>query len=185
MSRKPLPSAVLWALSCAGGLLALILFLPVALGILAAAGLAPWIRRMQARAGMGRGFSAWVCVTGALASAAGVLWILGRVLLRELQQLSLQLPAVLETAAGYGAALSRYLSVLGQNLPGGIGDAFRSWTENLTSGSGSLAAGIYDRIFALVSGLLSALPGALSAQLLMVDGEEIVDQTEIALAPVP
>ena len=30
-----------------------------------------------------------------------------------------------------------------------------------------------------------ALPGALSAQLLMVDGEEIVDQTEIALAPVP
>ena len=30
-----------------------------------------------------------------------------------------------------------------------------------------------------------ALPSALSAQLLMVDGEEIVDQTEIALAPVP
>lgn len=168
MSRKPLPSAVLWALSCAGGLLALILFLPVALGILAAAGLDPWIRRMQARAGMGRGFSAWVCVTGALASAAGVLWILGRVLLRELQQLSLQLPAVLETAAGYGAALSRYLSVLGQNLPGGIGDAFRSWTENLTSGSGSLAAGIYDRIFALVSGLLSALPGALFFLMTMV-----------------
>ena len=36
-----------------------------------------------------------------------------------------------------------------------------AWAQEILSGSGSLASGLYDRIFSLVSRTLSALPGSL------------------------
>lgn len=167
MSGKQLPASVVRAVLTAGVLALCVLTLPVTLGVLAAAALDPRIHRLQ-DAGMGRGAAAVLCVGCTLATAGIACFLLGTAALQELQRLSVRLPALLETAAAYGAALSRYLTALGAGLPGGIGDAFRSWAESLFSGSGSLASGLYDRIFSLVTGLLSALPGTVFFLMTMV-----------------
>ena len=167
MSGKQLRTSLLRALAAAGILAVCMLALPVTLGVLAAAALDPRIRKLQ-DAGLGRGAASALCSLCALAIAGIVVWILGASVLRELQRLSEHLPKLLDAAAGYSEALSRYLTALGTQLPGGAGDAFRSWAGNLVSGSGALASGLYDRIFSLVSRLLSALPGALFFLMTMV-----------------
>ncbi len=163
---------VLTALSLSGALLALVLLLPltlpVLLGILVAAALNPLILRLQNRTGMGRSGASALCVSGALLVLGGGIWTLGRILIHEAVQLTRQLPALLETAAGYGAILSRWVGGLGEKLPGGAGDAFRAWAEGIVSGSGTLAQSLYEKIFSLVSRLLSALPGSLFFLMTMV-----------------
>lgn len=159
--KKQLTNGILWGLGILGFVLLLPLTLPVVLGIGAAALLDPLILRLQKNTGMGRSAASALCVTGALATVTLTLWLLGRILLRELGDLSRQLPQLLSNVAGYAEALSRWLEALSRKLPDGVGDALGAWAQEILSGSGSLASGLYDRIFSLVSRTLSALPGSL------------------------
>ena len=168
MTKKQLSAAGWYALAGIGTLLLIVFALPVALGSALAAALEHPIRKVQARTGMGRGGASALCVSATLGALGTILWLVGSLLLRELQQLSRQLPALLEAVAGYAGALSRYLETLGAGLPGGVGDAFHSWAQGLVSGSGTLASGLYQRIFSLVSQVLSALPGSLFFAVTMI-----------------
>lgn len=159
--KKQLISGVIWGLGALGFVLLLPLTLPVVLGIGAAALLDPLILRLQKNTGMGRSAASALCVTGALGTVTVALWLLGRILLRELGDLSQQLPQLLSNVAGYAEALSRWLEAVSLRLPDGVGDALGAWAQEILSGSGTLASGLYDRIFSLVSRTLSALPGSL------------------------
>lgn len=158
--KKELLAAAGLALGCALGLKLLPLALPVLLGIAGAAALDPMILRLQERTGMGRGAAAFWTVSAALGVLTGLIFTLGRALLHEAQGLSRQLPALLETLSGYAEALSIRLSGVARGLPDGIGDALSAWAQELGSGGGALAERLYDGLFSLVSGLLSALPGS-------------------------
>ena len=168
MRKNKMRTATECGAVCGLFLLLLPLTLPVVLGILAAAVLDPRICRIQQKTGMGRSGAAALSVTGVLAITAALLWLLSRVLLRELSRLSRQLPALLETAAGYGAAISRYLQRFGSGLPGGVGDAFETWAQGLFRSGGTLAENLYDKLFALATGLLTSLPGCLFFLMTMV-----------------
>ena len=104
--KKQLTNGILWGLGILGFVLLLPLTLPVVLGIGAAALLDPLILRLQKNTGMGRSAASALCVTGALSTVVLTLWLLGRILLRELGDLSRQLPQLLSSiVAGYAEAL--------------------------------------------------------------------------------
>lgn len=158
--KKQLLSWLLWA---GGGVLFLVtlpLTLPVLLGVLAAAALGPAILWLQKKTGMGRGSAAFLGVTLALGTLGLGLWGLGRILLRETAGLLRRLPELLSAISGCAQALSRWLLTLSSRLPDGVGDALGAWAAELVSGSGSLGRSLYDKVFSLVTGLLSALPGS-------------------------
>lgn len=169
MDRKKQLFRLLGLAACLAAALALLpLTLPVLLGVAGAAALDPLIRRLQKRTGMGRGPAAALTVSAVLLAAAGILLLLGRVLVREAQDLSGRLPDLLASVSGWAARLSRWLETLGAQLPGGVGDALGAWAEELLSGSGTLAQSLYERIFSLASSLLRALPKGLFFAMTMI-----------------
>lgn len=135
--------------------------LPVALGILLAALLEPMILGLQRRTGMGRTLASGIAVTGVLLGIGGGLWLLGGILVHEAAGLSDRLPEMLSGISEAASRLTELLRRAALGLPDGVSDALLAWSEQLLSGSGTLAQKLYEFIFSLVSRFLGALPSSL------------------------
>lgn len=166
--RKQLKNLALLAVAALGTIWLLPLTLPVLLGAALAAALEPWVLRLQKRSGMGRTAAAGITVTVALVLLALAVWALARMLLHEAVGLSGQLPGMLRAVDRWGAAVTRLLDALGEKLPGGAGDALIAWGQELMSAGGTLAQTLYEKLFGLVTGILSALPSSLFFLMTMI-----------------
>lgn len=140
---------------------ALPLLLPGILGLGLAAALSPLTGRLQQRTGFRRSSAAMLTMAGVLLTLMLVLFLMGRLLLHELELLYDQLPAIVSALGRFGTALGTTAERLARQLPDGAGDAFRDWAEALTSSGGTLAETIYNWLFRWVSGFLSGLPDIL------------------------
>jgi len=145
----------------AAGLILLPVTLPVALGMLLAALLEPMILGLQRRTGVGRTLASGITVTGVLVGVGGVLWLLGGILVHEAAGLSERLPEMLSGISEAASRLTMVLRRAAQGLPDGVSDALLAWSEELLSGSGTLAQKLYEFIFSLVTRFLGALPSSL------------------------
>lgn len=144
------------------------LTLPVLLGLAVAAALSPLIRKLQCKGNLRHGTAAALSVSGVLLLVLVAFFLLGRFLISEMTVLYEKLPGMLSSISAQAENLGLWADRFANNLPGGIGDAFRSWAENIMSSGGSLASGIYERLFSMVSGFLSRLPDNLLFLLTMV-----------------
>lgn len=134
------------------------LTLPVLLGLGAAAALSPLIRKLQSGANLRHGTAAALSVTGVLLVLLLLLLLLGRFLITEMTALYSRLPGMLSSVSAQAESFGRWADRFADNLPSGIGDAFRSWAQNIMSSGGTLASGVYEWLFSAVSGFLSRLP---------------------------
>lgn len=158
-----------------GGLLTLLLLkyllplmLPVLLGLCIAAGLSPLIRRLQAWANLRYGTAAALSVSGVLLLLLLGLYLAGRFLLRELSAMYELLPGMLGALSGQGERIGLWAERFARQLPGSVGDAFRSWAEGIVSSGGTLAGKLYEGLFACVSGFLTHLPDNMLFMLTLV-----------------
>ncbi len=144
------------------GLLGLKYLLPVLLPFLLSLAvslmLSPLIEQLQKKAGLRWAVSSAVCVSAVLALLGGLICLLGRLLAREMGTLYRLLPELMASVSNYLGAFGRWAERLGGELPGGAGDAFRSWAEGIISSGGTLASSAYEKLFSWVSGFLGRLP---------------------------
>lgn len=131
---------------------------PVLLGLTGAAALSPLIRHLQKRLELRYNTAAALCVSGVLGLVIIMVFLLGRFLVSEMTDLYQSLPAILASLQDYAAGFSRWANHLAESLPGGAGDAFRDWADNILSSGGTLASSLYEKLFSLVSGFLGRLP---------------------------
>lgn len=137
------------------------LMLPFLLGIGTAAALTPLIRLLQRHFSLRRGISASITVTSVLLALGLLLWLLAKLLLRQIAGLYDRLPALMESAAQGLSAFGYWAQHLADLLPGGVGDAFSDWAQEIVHSGGTLAASLYERLFSLVYGFLGKLPDTL------------------------
>ncbi len=167
--KRRLLAAGLYAAVCLLALRYLLpLVLPPLLGVLAAAALSPLIELLSRRFSLRRNVSAFLCVTGLLGLLMLLGYLLGHMLLLELQGLYGRLPELLSAASRSLTALGQWAERLGAALPGGAGDAFSSWAGQLTGAVGTIAASLYEGLFSAVSGFLGRLPDVLLFLLTML-----------------
>lgn len=140
---------------------ALPLVLPFLLGIGTAAALTPLIRLIQRRFSLRRGISAALSVTGMLLVLGLALWLLTRLLLRQLSGLYDRLPELMASASQGLSAFGYWAQHLADLLPGGVGDAFSDWAQAIVRSGGTLASSLYEKLFSLVYGFLAKLPDTL------------------------
>ena len=148
------------------GILALVLFfrfvlpyiMPIALGLLCALGLSPLIARIQKRFGMSRSLAALLTIAGILLLMALILFLSGKFLIAEAERLSSLLPELVLALSGYVSSFVSWVESLAGLLPQGAYDAFSSWADTLLQSGGTLASGIYEKLFSMVSGFLGDLP---------------------------
>lgn len=144
------------------------LLLPFLLGLAVALLLSPLIGKLQTKAGLRWTAASAVSVSGLILVLAGVLYLLGRLLLREMGSLYRFLPELMTSISGYMDAFGHWAERLSRDLPGGAGDALRNWAGTVASSGGSLAATAYEKLFSFVSGFLGGLPDNLLFLLTMV-----------------
>ncbi len=144
------------------------LALPVVLGVSAAGVLSPLIRRVRRVWDLRYGTAAALSVTGVLLGLLLILWAAGQFLLSGLSAMSRQLPEMVSALSRQLTRLSQWVEGFSDTLPAGAGDAFRVWSQGLTSSGGSLPSELYEGIFSLVSGFLGSLPDNLLFLLTMV-----------------
>ena len=134
------------------------LVLPFLLGIGTAMALTPLIRLIQQRLTLRRGVSAAITVTGVLLMLGLILWLLARLLIHQAAGLYDRLPALIASASQGLSAFGAWAEHLADLLPGGVGDAFSDWAQEIIRSGGSLASSLYERLFSLVYGFLGKLP---------------------------
>lgn len=166
--KKLLLLALISGLGLLGLKYLLPVLLPFLLGLATALLLSPLIEKLQTKANLRWAASSAICVSGLLFLLGGLLFLLGRFLMREMGSLYRFLPELMTSISGYLDAFGRWAGRLGQGLPGGAGDAFRSWAESITSSGGTLATTAYEKLFSFVSGFLGKLPDNLLFLLTMV-----------------
>lgn len=131
---------------------------PFLLGLSAALLLSPMISWLQRKFHLRHKTAAVLSVLTLLSLLGGILFGLGKLLLVAVSRLYQQAPVLLSGISAASSAIAGSIESFSLLLPGSAGDAFRSWSENLVSASGTLAATLYEKFFTLVSGLLGKLP---------------------------
>ena len=142
--------------------------LPFLLGLVVALLLSAPTEKLQERAGLRWGTASAISVSGLLLILGLLMFFLGRLLVREMGTLYRVLPELMANISHYLDAFGRWAERLGEDLPGGAGDALRNWAETITSSGGTLASSAYERLFAFVSGFLGRLPDNLMFLLTLV-----------------
>lgn len=159
--RRLFSPAIAILLGLAAVKYALPLLLPVLLGLGLAAILSPLTEHLQQRTGLRRSPAALLTMAGVLLTLIVVLFLVGRLLLHEMELLYNQLPSIVSALSRFGTALGTAAEYLARQLPDGAGDAFRDWADTLTSSGGTLAETVYNQLFRWASGFLSGLPDTL------------------------
>lgn len=157
--------SVFFILGTAAALLALPLLLPLALpfllGLLAALLAEPAVRVLQTKGKLPRGLASVLSVGVLLLLIGTALFLLLRVLLGELTDLTQQLPELLSQLQTPIAKLRQWLEGLFSRLPSRTARAFSDRLSGLFSGSSYLMQTLTQRLLAFASGLLSGMPGVL------------------------
>lgn len=86
------------------------------------------------------GISAALSVTGMLLVLGLALWLLTRLLLRQLSGLYDRLPELMASASQGLSAFGYWAQHLADLLPGGVGDAFSDWAQTIVRSGGTLAS---------------------------------------------
>ena len=134
---------------------------PFGVGLLLAKAASPAIRGLTERMGLPRWLAAGISVTGLYLLGAGTLWLLCRLLCRELFGLLQSLPGAVQALTGPARQLEQRLLQAASRFPDGIGLALeQSVREFFRSGAG-LPEKAYQGLFTLASGLLRRTPDLL------------------------
>lgn len=137
------------------------LALPFLIGLCVALLAEPLVRALQDKAKLPRWLSSILCVGGILALFGTVLYFLLRVLFGELTEFSRQMPELLLQLEAPIRQIRLWLERLVSRLPMRTAQALNRQITELFSGSSYLMQTLSRRLVALVSGVLSKMPGAL------------------------
>lgn len=132
--------------------------MPVLLGLILAMLLSPLIGKLQDRSGLSRSAASLAAITGILGVLAALVYLAVKLLMLEAERFSSLLPELFLGVSGYLSSFVAWVQKLTGNLPQGASDALSSWAEGLLDSGGTLASGVYEKVFSLVSGFLGRLP---------------------------
>ena len=174
MRARKLGTIVLIAVCAAGGLwlFAAVLFpllLPLFIGLAVAAMARRPVRALERRTKLPRGLAAFLCVLGIYALAGTGLFLLCRLLCREVGGFLHQLPELAGRLEGPAKALQDRLYAIADKFPDGVGSGLRAGLTSFFESGAGFGAKLYERLFTLASGFLGKLPdlvlGAVTALL--------------------
>ena len=144
-------------------------FLPFFVGLAIAALARKPVAAIQRRAGLPRGLAAFVCVLGIYVLAGAGLFLLCRLLCRELGGFLHQLPTLAGRLEEPVRALEARLYAIAGKFPDGVGSGLRAGLTSFFESGAQLGSKLYDKLFTLASGFLGKLPdlvlGAVTAVL--------------------
>ena len=174
MRARKLGTIVLIAVCAAGGLwlFAAVLFpllLPLFIGLAVAAMARKPVSMLERQTKLPRGLAAFLCVLGIYALAGTGLFLLCRLLCREVGGFLHQLPALAARLEEPAKALQDRLYAIADKFPDGVGSGLRAGLTSFFESGAGLGAKLYERLFTLASGFLGKLPdlvlGAVTALL--------------------
>ena len=174
MRARKLGTIVLIAVCAAGGLwlFAAVLFpllLPLFIGLAVAAMARKPVSMLECRTKLPRGLAAFLCVLGIYALAGTGLFLLCRLLCREVGGFLHQLPALAGRLEEPMKALQERLYAIADKFPDGVGSGLRAGLTSFFESGAGFGAKLYERLFTLASGFLGKLPdlvlGAVTALL--------------------
>ena len=131
---------------------------PFGLGLLLARAVSPAIDGLTGRGRLPRWLAAGLCVTGLYLLAAGSLWLLCRLLCRELFGLLQSLPGAAQALTGPVRRLEQWLLRLVSRFPDGIGHGLTQGVSDFFRSGAGLAGKLYNWLFGFASGLLRKTP---------------------------
>ena len=174
MRARKLGTIVLIAVCAAGGLwlFAAVLFpllLPLFIGLAVAAMARKPVSMLERRTKLPRGLAAFLCVLGIYALAGTGLFLLCRLLCREVGGFLHQLPELAGRLEEPAKALQDRLYAIADKFPDGVGSGLRAGLTSFFESGAGFGAKLYERLFTLASGFLGKLPdlvlGAVTALL--------------------
>ena len=134
------------------------ILLPFVLGLLPALAAQKASARLQERIRMPRWLAASLCVGLFYITVFLSIWLLGKILLTELEHFFRSLPALAGELTEPLHRLENSMLRLASRFPDGIGAAMEQWTQDFFSSGAGLGSKLYDRVFSLVSGILRRMP---------------------------
>ena len=156
--KKHIPVALLILIALLALRYILPFVMPVLLGFLLALALSSLIGKLQERSGLSRSAAALVTIIGILGLLSALVFFSIRFLMHGAERFSSLLPELFLAASGYISSFVSWVDGLTGSLPQGASDALSSWTDGLLNAGGTLATGLYERVFSLVSDFLGSLP---------------------------
>lgn len=146
--------------AAAVALLALWLFgsvlLPFLLGLIPAKAADKAISRLQSR--IPRWLAACLCVAGCYILFFLIVWFLGQILFRELENFFRSLPQLTGALSAPVGRLEQRLLHLASRFPDGVGAALEQWVREFFRSGAGLGEKLYDKVFSLVTDLLRKAP---------------------------
>lgn len=158
-------AAAVWLTAC----VLLPVFWPFFVGLVIAALAKKPVAGLQKRVGLPRGLAAFLCVLGIYLLAGTGLFLLCRLLCREIGGFLHQLPALAGRLEGPAKALQTRLYALADKFPDGVGSGLRAGLTSFFESGARLGSKLYEKLFTFASGFLGKLPdlvlGAVTAVL--------------------
>lgn len=138
------------------------LFLPVGLPFLLGYGLSALaerpVRLLSERAGFPRRLAAFAVTALLSAALVGLLWLLGKALFSQVQELAARLPSLLSSLAKPLSELHGTLLRLVAKLPQSVAPAVAEWIDRLFKGGSVLAGTASEWLLSLAGKVLSFVP---------------------------
>lgn len=168
-------SKVLYAALALGAGYAALRFLlpwtaPLLLALLGAMLLEGPVRWLVEKARFPRAAAAGICVIGALAVCGGLVWLLARRLMQEVQVLSARAPEMLTALSGNLAAWNAKLEHLRERVPDEVEQLLQRAWAGAEDYAARLPALLSEKAVALASGIVGALPTVLLFAVTLVMG---------------
>lgn len=132
--------------------------LPFALGLLFARAAEPAVGRLERQGGLPRWAASGLSVAGVYALLLAALYLLCRILCRELEGFVSALPSMVRSLAGPAKHLEENLLRFADRFPDGIGKALREGIADFFRSGAGFAAKAYTWLFTFASELLMRIP---------------------------
>ena len=133
-------------------------FLPFLLAFLLAAVTEPPANYLMKKTGMPRPLAGGLCILGAYLLLAGLLFLLGRTLFRELGEFLSGLPRMLQHMTGPMEKLHAQLRNLTRKLPEGVAAALTDMVDDFFSGSSGLAQELPGKMLSFATKVARKIP---------------------------
>ena len=133
-------------------------FLPFGVGLVFALTAEPIISALQNRLKLPRWAASGVGVAAVYGALGLLVFVLCRLLCRELMGFVRALPSLAQSLAGPAQGLERRLLALAERFPDGVGQALRQGISDFFRSGAGLADKAYDWIFRFVSDVLKKVP---------------------------
>lgn len=148
------------------------LLLPVGLPFLLGCGLAslaePPVRGLKERLGVPRRLAAFLVVLLLSAAVFGILFLLGKLLFSQVQELTAKLPALLASLETPLAKLHGGLLRIAAKLPQSVAPAAAEWIDRLFAGGSVLAGTVSEWLLGFAGNVISLVPDIILFLLTMI-----------------